>query len=81
MTKNISHEEYLETFCNDDETIVKISAKELQKAESKAWNFGFDIGLLTTGLTLFVGFLGYMYADKKRTERNLEYFITKNLGK
>lgn len=32
MTKNISHEEYLKTFYNDDDTIVKISAKELQKS-------------------------------------------------
>ena len=81
MTKNISHEEYLETFYNDDDTIVKISAKELQKAESKAWQFGFDAGFITTGLTLFVGFLAYMYVDKKNTERKLSNFITKNLGK
>ena len=81
MTKIISHEEYLETFYNDDDTIVKISAKELQKAESKAWQFGFDAGLITTGLTLFVGFLAYMYVDKKNTERNLSNFITKNLGR
>lgn len=81
MTKIISHEEYLETFCSDDDTIVKISAKELKKAESKAWQFGFDTGLITTGLTLFVGFLGWAYIDKKDTERNLSNFITKNLGK
>ena len=81
MTKIISHEEYLETFYNDDDIIVKISAKELQKAENKAWGFGYNAGLLTTGLTLFVGFLGWMYVDKKSTERNLNNFITKNLGK
>lgn len=81
MTKIISHEEYLGTFCSDEDTIVKISAKELQKAESKAWQFGFDTGLITTGLTLFVGFLAYMYVGKKNTERNLDNFITKNLGK
>ena len=81
MTKIISYKEYLKTFYNDDDTFVKISAKELQKAESKAWQFGFDAGLITTGLTLFVGFLTYMYVDKKNTERNLSNFITKNLGK
>lgn len=81
MTKNISHEEYLKTFYNDDDTIVKISAKELQKAENDAWKFGYNTGLLTTGLTLFVGFLGWMYVDKKNTGRNLSNFITKNLGK
>ena len=81
MTKIISHEEYLETFYNDEDTIVKISAKELQKAENKAWRFGYNTGLLTTGLTLFVGFLSWMYVDKKSTERNLNNFITKNLGK
>ena len=81
MTKIISHEEYLESFYNDEDTIVKITAEELQKAESKAWSFGFNTGMIMTGLALFVGYLAIGYCDKKNTERNLDNFIKNNLKK
>ena len=81
MTKIISHEEYLETYYDDKDTIVKITAEELQKAETKAWSFGFNSGMIFTGLALFVGYLAFGYSDKKNTERKLDNFIKSNLKK
>ena len=53
--------------------LLKSVRKNYKKAENDAWKFGYNTGLLTTGLTLFVGFLGWMYVDKKKKKHRKEF--------